>query len=463
MGFCAPKLSELQIVPSLRFRMLAWSPQWLSNPTWATILELRLRVLSGPTTGWSLNVGNTAAPGYWQTWGINYPQTVDLGITDNNWHVVQFDMTSDLGGTALLDWYLALGPGIGTVVEFNYVRLGKVSPDTDGDGLPDLIETGTYSFVNRRDTGSYTNNVDSDADGFNDGLEVSQGTNPCDINSTPPPGIPNGWSTPAALYIVSVPIATNSPTAPIIGIPTSFAISPALPGGLSITATNGQIYGTPTTPSTNTEYNIITTFVGGKTSTNTISIEVRNPFVSYGDSEKTFGTNSANPFQPYSPLPPIVSGPAPTNYAISPTLPAGMSLDPVTGVISGPPTLYKVMTPYTVTCKYAAFPDAVATKSIAALEDPQIRIDPVNTLETYDNWQTMGEFNVANDWDPFDPSNMTRTINDDGYLYLDQNVGQIVAGAIWYPQYAQTNDHRVLEMRVKILAPGGKSVWLYEL
>jgi hypothetical protein len=72
----------------------------------------------------------------------------------------------------------------------------------------------------------------------------------------------------------------------------------------------------------------------------------------------------------------------------------------------------------------------------------------------------MGEFNVANDWDPFDVINMTRTINDDGYLLLDQNVGQIVAGAIWYPQYAQTNDHRVLEMRVKILAPGGRSVWL---
>ena len=110
-------------------------------------------------------------------------------------------------------------------------------------------------------------------------------------NDSPPPGIPNGWSTPAALYIVSVPIATNSPVAPIIGIPTSFAISPPLPGGLSMIATNGQIYGTPTTPSTNTAYNIITTFVGGKTSTNTISIEVRNPFVSYGDSPKTWATN----------------------------------------------------------------------------------------------------------------------------------------------------------------------------
>ena len=90
-------------------------------------------------------------------------------------------------------------------------------------------------------------------------------------------------------------------------------------------------------------------------------------------------------------------------------------------IISGPPTAYKVMTQYTITCKYAAFPDSVATKSIAALEDPVIRIDPANTLATFDNYQSIGEYNVTNDWDPFDVGGLTRTINDDGYLYLDQN------------------------------------------
>ena len=70
---------------------------------------------------------------------------------------------------------------------------------------------------------------------------------------------------------------------------------------------------------------------------------------------------------------------------------------------------------------------------------------------------------MANDWDPFDVGKLTRTINDDGYLYLDQNAGQNVACAIWYPHYTQTNDHRVLEMRIKILAPGGQECLVADL
>ncbi len=433
-----------------------FSPQWASIPTWATVLELRIKVVSpsgGSTTGWAINVGNTIG-GPWQLNSAIVTQPFNLEITDNDWHVVQFDMTSDLGDTPLVDWIITMPPDV--MVDISYVRLGTSSADTDGDGLPDLIETGTFSFANRRDTGSYPNNPDSDADGFNDGLEVSLGTNPCDRSDTPPPGIPNGWSTPAALYIVSAPVPTNSPVAPIVGIPTSFAISPPLPDGLSMTTTNGQIHGTPTTPSANTDYTIITTFVGGKTSTNTISIEVRNPFVSYGDLPKTFATNTAQPFQPYAPLTPTVYGPAPTNYAVSPTLPAGMSLDPLTGVISGPPTAYQVMTPYTITCKYAAFPDYLATKSIAALEDPQVRIDPPNTLAMFDNYQSIGEFNVADDWAPFEVISMTRNIPDDGYLYLDTDAAFALCN--WHPEL--TDDHRVIEMRINIVSPGANTLWL---
>ena len=76
-----------------------FSPQWASNPTWATILELRLQVLSGSTNGWAINVGNTIG-GPWQSNSVIVTQPFNLGITDNNWHVVQFDMTTDLGGTA---------------------------------------------------------------------------------------------------------------------------------------------------------------------------------------------------------------------------------------------------------------------------------------------------------------------------------------------------------------------------
>ena len=51
-------------------------------------------------------------------------------------------------------------------------------PDTDGDGLGDLIETGTGKFVSATDTGSNPTKADSDGDGVPDGQEIKLGTNP---------------------------------------------------------------------------------------------------------------------------------------------------------------------------------------------------------------------------------------------------------------------------------------------
>jgi len=60
--------------------------------------------------------------------------------------------------------------------------------DSDGDGLPDSVETNTHVFVSRTNTGSDPRNWDSDADGIADGDEVlgtaagldlpAMGTNP---------------------------------------------------------------------------------------------------------------------------------------------------------------------------------------------------------------------------------------------------------------------------------------------
>jgi hypothetical protein len=60
--------------------------------------------------------------------------------------------------------------------------------DSDGDGLPDSVETNTHVFVSRTDTGTDPKNWDSDADGIADGDEVlgtaaglnlpAMGTNP---------------------------------------------------------------------------------------------------------------------------------------------------------------------------------------------------------------------------------------------------------------------------------------------
>ena len=57
------------------------------------------------------------------------------------------------------------------------------SPDSDGDGLKDSVETGTGTFVSASNTGTNPNSPDSDGDGVPDGLEVSSGTDPNDAQS----------------------------------------------------------------------------------------------------------------------------------------------------------------------------------------------------------------------------------------------------------------------------------------
>ena len=64
--------------------------------------------------------------------------------------------------------YTAVPPGSGT-------RMGI---DRDDDLLVNQVETGTGVFVDASDTGTSPSNPDTDGDGFEDGVEVNQGTDP---------------------------------------------------------------------------------------------------------------------------------------------------------------------------------------------------------------------------------------------------------------------------------------------
>jgi hypothetical protein len=57
--------------------------------------------------------------------------------------------------------------------------------DTDGDGLPNWMESNTGTYVSPTNTGTNPNLADTDGDNFNDGKEVSRGTDPNDPNSHP--------------------------------------------------------------------------------------------------------------------------------------------------------------------------------------------------------------------------------------------------------------------------------------
>ena len=160
-------------------------------------------------------------------------------------------------------------------------------------------------------------------------------------------------------FIAGNSISSFGPTA--TGSPVSYAISPSLPGGLSINSGTGIISGIPTGSSAQTSYTITATYAGTVTATASISITVSTPTISYSGSPFTF--NAGNAISSLS----VTATGSPVGYAVSPILPAGLSLNTTTGTISGTPTTGSAATSYTITASYAGSVTATATISITVL------------------------------------------------------------------------------------------------
>jgi hypothetical protein len=132
-------------------------------------------------------------------------------------------------------------------------------------------------------------------------------------------------------YVVGIPISPLSPA--ITGSTTSFSVAPALPAGLSLNAASGQIAGTPTTATSVANY-LITAQGPGGASTFLLSIAVLIPppsGLSY-PSPRVFTVGIQ-----IAPLNPTVNGNV-ASYSVTPALPAGLTLNPVTGQITGAPS-----------------------------------------------------------------------------------------------------------------------------
>lgn len=114
-----------------------------------------------------------------------------------------------------------------------------LKPDTDGDGLPDAVETNTGIFVSATDTGTSPIAYDSDGDFQSDRAEVLNGSNPVDSASVAVP-LQHRWSfnDPAQPYIepgtATIDSVTGEANAIIRGNDAAFTGSGvALPGGPS--------------------------------------------------------------------------------------------------------------------------------------------------------------------------------------------------------------------------------------
>jgi N-acetylneuraminic acid mutarotase len=163
------------------------------------------------------------------------------------------------------------------------------------------------------------------------------------VNAPPPTNLV--YADPAPVYSRGVAVTPDVPSNGG-GAVVSFSVAPALPAGLSLDPISGFISGTPSVDSAPAAYTVTATNTGGST-TGIVTITVREPAPTalvYATNPTKYTVNT--PIQPNAPS---NAGGIITSYSVSPLLPVGLSLDPVSGTISGTPTAVTAQAHYVIT------------------------------------------------------------------------------------------------------------------
>ncbi len=167
--------------------------------------------------------------------------------------------------------------------------------------------------------------------------------------------------------------ATSALTPSNFGSTVSFSISPALPGGLSLNTSTGVISGTPLQASASTAYTLTGRDSGGLEATSTLSFSI-SPTLS--PATQTVSATQNLPLTPTTALTASGFSTAPS-YTLSPSLPAGLTLNTATGVISGTPTGTQAATTHTLTATGGGLSaTATLTLTVSALTTPNLSPNP---------------------------------------------------------------------------------------
>jgi sugar lactone lactonase YvrE len=150
--------------------------------------------------------------------------------------------------------------------------------------------------------------------------------------------------------------------------------APALPAGLSINATTCVISGTPTATQAATTYSVVATNAAGSSSVATVSLTIVAgvPTLSYATSAGT--TGAVGSLMTVTPSALTANGSALTGCSVRgfPALPASLSLNSSTCVISGTPTAAQVATTYTIVATNLIGTSAAATVSLTVSAAPPV-------------------------------------------------------------------------------------------
>jgi hypothetical protein len=144
--------------------------------------------------------------------------------------------------------------------------------------------------------------------------------------------------------------------------PYHFSIAPALPAGLSIATATGAITGTPTGLQTSSGFMVTVTDAVGATAWASFTLAVSNSVVANTAIASTSLTegHAATPFIPVT----ASGGTGALSFSVAPALPAGLSIAPATGAISGTASAASPATTYTVTATDTKGATATASFSL---------------------------------------------------------------------------------------------------
>ena len=169
------------------------------------------------------------------------------------------------------------------------------------------------------------------------------GGGPGPVSVQPPSTL--SYTTGTADYTKGTAITANSP-ASTGGAVSAYTVSPALPAGLTLSASTGVITGTPTAVTATASYTVNASNSAGST-TASLSITVNDQppsALSYTKGTAVYAIRA-----PITPNSPTSTGGAVTMYSVNPALPAGLGLSPSTGIISGIPATATATASYVVT------------------------------------------------------------------------------------------------------------------